>query len=162
MLHRRSSRNIQITQKRKESRYRWSKVSILKWTTFRSVRSCSPDTMGSLSKDHVEDSENVIWKCNFEFLQSNPNYYVILLAKCILSILELHWKLQWYEKHNNENLWSGAQIVHTMAKQLVLSRRKDEVRAVLKRAKMLFQSVQNHFFFSRQICKLMTILSPPS
>jgi len=64
--------------------------------------------MGSLGKNHVEDSENVIWKCNFEFLQSNPNYYVILLAKCILSILELNWKLQSYEKHKNENLWSSA------------------------------------------------------
>lgn len=147
MLHRRSSRNIQINHKSKESRYRWSKVSILKWTTFRSVRSCSPDTTGSLSKDHVEDSENVIWKCNFEFLQSNPNYYVILLTKCIPSILELNWKLQWYETDNIENLWSSAQFVHTMAKQLILSRRKDEVRAVLKRAKMLVQNVQNHFFF---------------
>ena len=65
-----------------------------------------------------------------------------------------------YSKHPRikleaSELWEAQQwkfvvkcsIFHTMAKQLILSRRKDEVGAVLKLAKMLVQIVQNHFFF---------------
>ena len=32
------------------------------------------DLLGTLSKNDVDDSENVIWKCNFGFLQSFCNY----------------------------------------------------------------------------------------
>ena len=49
--------------------------------------------LGSLSKHNVDRSENVIWKCNFAVLQSffNNLLKVIMLEKCVLTILELNW-----------------------------------------------------------------------
>ena len=47
--------------------------------------------IGTLSKHAVDDSENIISKCNFAFLQSFRNYSVIMLAKCVLTIPELNW-----------------------------------------------------------------------
>ena len=40
---------------------------------------------------HVDDSANVIWKCNFVFVKSFLDCSVISLAICVLTILELNW-----------------------------------------------------------------------
>ena len=48
-------------------------------------------TLGSLSNHDDDGSENVIWKCNFAFLQSFFNYSKSLCWKCVLTILELNW-----------------------------------------------------------------------
>ena len=48
--------------------------------------------MGSLKKHTVDESENVIWKCDFAFLQSVFHLFkLIMLEKCVLTILELNW-----------------------------------------------------------------------
>ena len=44
--------------------------------------------LGSLSKHDVDDSKNVIWKCNFAFLQSSLNYSKSLRSQ---NVFKLSW-----------------------------------------------------------------------
>ena len=77
-------------------------------------------SVGSLSKYDVEDSENVIWKWNFAFLQSFRNY-----SK------SLHLQLSWNDigTSASEIRWRDltfAQVVHTTAKEVISRLRKNE------------------------------------
>ena len=54
-----------------------------------SVQNCCVSLLiGSLSKHDVGGSENVIWKCNFTFLQSFFNYYK---SSCLKNVFYLFW-----------------------------------------------------------------------
>ena len=58
-----------------------------------------------------------------------------MLAKCVLTILELNWNQRLGHKNTKmEHLLSSAHVVHTTAKQVISRRRKNE--NVLKRQKM--------------------------
>ena len=58
--------------------------------------------LGSLNKQHVDGSENIIWKCNFAFLQSIfQSHYA---WKCVLTILELNWNQRWGHKKTKLNI----------------------------------------------------------
>ena len=61
--------------------------------------------IGSLSKHAVDDSENIISKCNFAFLQSFRNYSVIILAKCVLTIPELNWDQRFRNEKTKLNIF---------------------------------------------------------
>ena len=55
-----------------------------------------------LSKCNVDDCQNVIWKSNFAFLQSSLNcFQAIILAKCVLTILELNLRQQFRDEKKN-------------------------------------------------------------
>ena len=62
-------------------------------------------SIGSLSKHDVDRSENVIWKCNFTFLQSFL-FKVTMLEKCVLTVLELNY--------NQRNQRTKLNICHHM------------------------------------------------
>ena len=109
--------------------------------------------LGSLSKHDVDGSENVIWKCNFAFLQSFLNYSVILLAKCVLTILELNWNQRFIDKKTKLNICQ-----HTLTSSTQLQNRSflvvERTRTSAKCPKTIV--------FHCQICKFGTFLLPSS
>ena len=61
--------------------------------------------LGSFGKDEVDDSENVIWKCNFAFLQPFLNYSKSLrLQSAFLTILKFNWNQRLRDKRTKLNI----------------------------------------------------------
>ena len=81
---------------------------------------------GSLGKHDDDESVNVIWKCDFAFLQSFFIYSNSLLEKCILTILELNWNQRLGYKKTKLNISSYAHVVHTTVKQVISRCRKNK------------------------------------
>ena len=104
-------------------------------------------SLGSLSKQDVDYSEDITWKCNFAFLQLFLNYSVITLAKCVLTILELNWNQRFRGKKTKLNI---CRHMLTLSTQLLKRSFRVEERtrtsakcqkmkyARAKRAKLLF------------------------
>ena len=104
-------------------------------------------SLGSLSKHDVDGNENFIWKCNFAFLQSFFNYSVIMLEKCLLTVLELIWNQRLGHKKTKINichrmLTSSTQLqnrsFHVVEKTRTSSKWQKMNNARAKRAKILF------------------------
>ena len=104
-------------------------------------------SLGSLSKDDVDWRENVIWKCNFAFLQSFLNYSVIMPEKCFLTILELNWNQRLGHNKTELNichhmLTSSTQLqnksFHVVERTRTSSKCQKMKNARAKRAKILF------------------------
>ena len=61
-------------------------------------------TLGSLSKHDVDESENVIWKSD-AFLQPFFQLFkLLMLEKCVLTILELNWNQRLRHKKTKLNI----------------------------------------------------------
>ena len=81
--------------------------------------------LGSLSKHEIGDSENIIWKCNFAFLQSFL-YYSKSLHLCInypvikleQSLQQLNWNNRFSGKKTKLNFFH-AHVVHATTKQVI-------------------------------------------
>ena len=101
---------------------------------------------GSLSKHDDDGSENVIWKCNFAFLQSFFDYSVIMFEKCVLTILELNWNQRLGHKTKlnicHHMLTSSKQLqnrsFHVIERTRTSSKCQKLKTARAKRAKILF------------------------
>ena len=118
-------------------------------------------SVGSISKHNVDGSENVIWKCHFEFPQSSFNYSKSLAWKCALTILELNWK-QRLGQNKIERLSSYANVVHTTAKTVISRHRKNEnVFKMSKDEKCTCKACKNTVFHC-QTCKFVGLLLPSS
>jgi len=96
-----------------------------------------------LSKDDVDDSENVIRKCNFPFLQSFLK--VNTLANCVLTILELNWNQRFRDKKTKLKLYllsSSTQLqnrsFHVVERTRTSAKFPKMKNAHAKRAKILF------------------------
>ena len=120
--------------------------------------------IGSLSRHDVDGSKNVIWKCNFAFLQSFFNYSKTLcLKKCVLTIpgIKLETALV-TEEDKIEQLSSYTNVVHTTAKQVISRGRKNEnVFKMSKNEKCTCKACKNTVFHY-QICKFVGFLLPSS
>ena len=102
--------------------------------------------LGSLSKHHVDESENVIWKCDLTFLQSFFNYSNSLCLKNVLTILEINWNKRLGHKKTKLNichmLSSSTQLqnrsFHVVERTRTSSKCQKMTNARAKRAKILF------------------------
>ena len=101
----------------------------------------------SLSKHDVDESENVIWKCDFAFLQSFFNYSNSLCLKNVLTILELNWNQCLGHKKTKLNichhmLTSSTHLqnrsFHAVERTRTSSKCQKMKNARAKRAKILF------------------------
>ena len=107
-----------------------------------------------LSKHDVDGSENVIWKCNFAFLQLFFNYsnYPGIKFEPALGTYE----------DKIEHLSSYADVVHTTAKQVISRRRKNEnVFKMLKDEKCTCKACKTIVFHCKK-CKFVGFLLPSS
>ena len=110
------------------------------------------DLLGSLSKHDVDESENVIWKCDLAFLQSFFNYSNSLCLEPALGT--------WEDKF--EHLSSYAHVVHTATKQVISRHIKNEnVYKMSKNEKCTCKACKNTVFHC-QICKFVGFLLPSS
>ena len=61
-------------------------------------------SLENLSKHDVDSSKNLIWKCNFTFLQSFVNYLKSSCLQNVLTILKLNWNLHFRSKNTKLNI----------------------------------------------------------
>ena len=116
--------------------------------------------IGSLSKQDVHGGENVIWKCNFVFLQS---FKVIVLAKCVLIILELNWNQRISGKKRKLNIYYHiSHVVHTTEKQVISRRGKNENVCEMSRNEKYTCKACKTIVFHCQIFIFAKFLSPSS
>ena len=89
--------------------------------------------------------------------------YVIRLAKCFLTILELNRNKRFCDKNTNVNsLSSYSHVVHTTAKHVISRRGKNKnVFKMSKDEKCTCEACKNTVFHC-QICKFETFLLPSS
>ena len=113
-----------------------------------------------ISKHDVDGSENVIWKCNFAFLQHfaiiQSQYAWKMSATC--HGINLEPALEDKTEH-----WSSyAHVVHTTAKQIISRHRKNEnVFKMSKDEKCTCKACKNTVFHC-QIWKFVGFLLPSS
>ena len=123
------------------------RVSLWHQTTF--WRVVINEVLGSLSKHDVDGSKNVIWRCNFAFLLQSffQLFNVIMLEKCVLSILELNRNQRLGHKKTKLNicqhiLTSYTQLqnrsFHVEERARTSSKCQKLKNALAKRAKILF------------------------
>ena len=115
-------------------------IGALFWCT---ISHNGSDLIGSLSKHDVDGSENIIWECNFAFLQSFFKYPKSLC----LNILELNWNQRLGRKKTKLNmsqhmLTSSTQLknmsFHVVERTRTSSKCQEMKNARAKRAKLLF------------------------
>ena len=119
------------------------------------------ETLGSLSKHDVDGTENVIWKCNFAFGCNHFKLFrVIMLEKCVLTILELtcNQRLGHKTKLNicHHMLTSSTQLqdrsFHVVERTRTSSKCQKLKKCTCKACK--------NTVFHRQICKFVGFLLP--
>ena len=106
----------------------------------------------SLSKHDVDNSENVIWKCNFGFLQSFRNYSSHYAFKMFSK------KKRFSGKNTNVNiLLSYVHVAHNCKTRHFTSWKEREGLQNVKRWKMHVQSVQKYCFSlsNMRICDVL-------
>ena len=92
-----------------------------------SVKVVTNPLLGSLSKHDVDGSENVIWKCNFAFLQYFFNLQSHHAWKTCSNYPGIKLKPALGTQEDKiEHLSSYAHVVYTTAKQVISRRRKNE------------------------------------
>ena len=103
--------------------------------------------LGSLSKHDVDESENVIWKVWLDVTAIIFQLFkVIMLEKCVLTILELNWNQRLGHKKTKLNichmLTSSTQLLnrsfHVVERTRTSSKCQKMKNARAKRAKILF------------------------
>ena len=105
--------------------------------------------------------ENVIWKCNFSFLQSFLNYSRSSRCKMCSNFpgIKLEPALQ-REEDKIEHLSSCANVVLTTAKQVISRRRKNENVCGMSKNENCTCKACKSIVFHCQICKFVTFLLP--
>ena len=98
---------------------------------------------------------------------SNSNFALakaFLLAKCVLTILELNWNRRLRDKTTKLNIRHHilAQVVHTTAKKFISRRGKNENVYEMSKNENCTCKVCKTIAFHRQICKFVTFLLLPS
>ena len=102
--------------------------------------------LGSLSKHDADGSENVIWKCNVSAIIFQL-FKVILLEKCVLTILKLNWNQRLGHKKTKLNvchhmLTSSTQLqnwsFHVIERTRTSTKCQKMKNARAKRAKIQF------------------------
>ena len=104
------------------------------------------EIIGSLTKDDVDDSKKVVWKCNVcNFWIISKLFKVIILAKCATET-------------RRQNLSSSADVVYTTAKKVISRRRKNENGRQMYKyenalAKLPFFSIVKYANLWRSCCR---------
>ena len=133
-----------------------------KWL-FRCRRGCLSSLLGSLSKHDLDESENVIWKGDFAFLQPFFIYSNSLCLKMCSNYPGIKFESALgTSEDKTEHLSSYVHVVHTTAKQVIWRRRKNEnVFKMSKDEKCTCKACKNSVFHC-QICKFVGFLLPSS
>ena len=131
------------------------------WVSYaRSSPAMRTRNIRELNNHDVDWSENVIWKCNFAFLQSFFNIQTWKMCSNYPGIKLEPALGTWEDKF--EHLSSYANVVHTPAKQVLSRRRKNEnVFKMSKDEKWTCKAFKNSVFHC-QICKFVGFLLPSS
>ena len=118
--------------------------------------------LGSLRKHDVDGSENVIWKCNFAFLQSFLNYSKSLrLKKGVLTIWELNWNQRFGVKKTKLNICYRMVTSSTQLQNRSFHvAERTTTSAKCQKLKMHVQSVRNYCFSlsNMQICDFLVAI----
>ena len=134
---------------------------ILKWRSrFRRRRVCL-SSLVYWGRHDVDRSKNVIWKCNFAFLQSFSIIEIIVLEKCVLTILELNWNKRLEHKTTKLNICHHMLTSSTQLQNRSPRRKNENVFKMSKDEKCTCRACK-HTVFHCQICKFMGFLLPSS
>ena len=114
--------------------------------------------IGSLSKDDVDESKNVIWKCNCVSAIIFQLFKVIMLEKMCSNYpgIKLEPALRTQED-KIEHLSSYAHVVHTTAKQVISRRRKNENVCEMSKDEKCTCKACKDTFFHCQICTFVGV-----